>query len=292
MNEADFEAFEPSPSLWAEILACAPKPEHETIARAVGQTMVDKSLGLHAEVVALLEIWQAYKADTDSMAQGARPPPTAAVPRAAPAPAHPRKQHNRRGPRRCLSLRCCGTTCGRRSGAQWQGVRVRAAPTPSRRRFFVGQLGRAAREGDGERARVLGYALGGDGGDGGGAAVPPPRPGTATGLRGEVPTRPSTASSGGSGGRCASRDSVRSSASTGDTGSSRADVLNDTRQHINAEEVHGVVGRIREALEEECASLLADVEFLQQCLDGEHEYRMGLLKVPRPPDAPQSPRRR
>ena len=49
--------------------------------------------------------------------------------------------------------------------------------------------------------------------------------------------------------------------------------MGDLNGCINAYDVDTVVVNIRESLEEECQKLLKDVEFLQACLQDEHNYR-------------------
>eukprot|EP01137_Pigoraptor_chileana_P007439 Opistho-2@53040 len=52
------EAFEPRPSLWAEICRHCPASETEEIRRVVGVSLLEQNSDLHKEVSALLDIWR------------------------------------------------------------------------------------------------------------------------------------------------------------------------------------------------------------------------------------------
>ena len=54
-------------------------------------------------------------------------------------------------------------------------------------------------------------------------------------------------------------------------------VVDDNK--INSLQIDEVADHFRELLQQECETLLRDIEFLYECIEQENEYRVNKLKV-------------
>lgn len=230
-------------SLWQYIVQYAPAAEQSEIKRIVGNAAVDQAEMLHMEVKMLLDIWHEYRQETDVQSaahvQSKEPPKPAFLAE----PPMIRDNLKREILFFVKSLAEKGNTSAEK-----------VASTDVLEYALADE--QAASHGRGAVA----------GEDGPPTASSRPRTASVDGRT--VPVRPASGSRGGS------RGSVGSRCSTSDSFEEKAGSLNDS---INVYDVETVVGHLRETLEEECENLLQDVDFLQACLQDEHDYRHAVL---------------
>ena len=64
MTELESAPYEPPESLWQLVKSVANERELDVIKRVIGESLVETSLDLHAEIDTLLEIWRDYRNET------------------------------------------------------------------------------------------------------------------------------------------------------------------------------------------------------------------------------------
>lgn len=221
-----------SMSIWQLILTSAPASEHDEMARAIGQKLIDHTETLHAEVTALIEIWRDYREtilEEEALLKVKQEEKEAAK-AALPEPPMVREVLKRE-----IS-------------------------------FFVESLQakNAAVPTDSSSSKIVSYALDRFDTDQRPSSTPGlNRPSTANVGGREMPLRPMSSRSEGHPAVCRSKQ--------------LREELSDSGGQLSLFTFDGVVNKIREAIADESEALARDSQFLQECLEGEHDHRLQMI---------------